>query len=148
MFEEIQDTDCAFVLDLLQHAVNDNVCSCASNPCTTEQSTRQYEHNGRPVEGAVNQVSTRESLELIRKTHLAQVIMNHTCSAPGQGPCQQCEQLMSGWWRWAQGGCTPVLPCQATECSDTGSQCARLASLLDSPSDPKTFQQTNYKTVW
>lgn len=43
MFEEIQDTDCAFVLDLLQHAVNDDVRSCAANPCTVEQSISQNE---------------------------------------------------------------------------------------------------------
>lgn len=36
--------------------------------------------------------------------------------------------------------CTLVLPCQATECSDTESQCAHLASLLDSPSDPKNIK--------
>lgn len=44
MFEKIQDADCAFVLDLLQHAVNDNVGSGAANPCTEEQSAKQYEH--------------------------------------------------------------------------------------------------------
>ena len=65
MFEKIQDADCAFVLDLLQHAVNDNVRSCAPNPCTEEQSTEQYEHNGRPIEGAVNQVSEYVTLALI-----------------------------------------------------------------------------------
>lgn len=47
MFEEIQDADCAFVFDLLQHAVNDNVRSCAANPCTEEQSAQQYEHTPR-----------------------------------------------------------------------------------------------------
>lgn len=42
MFEKIQDADCAFVLDLLQHAVNDNVCSGAPHACTEEQSDKQY----------------------------------------------------------------------------------------------------------
>lgn len=55
MFEKIQDADCAFVLDLLKHAVDDNVRSCAADSCTEEQSTKQYEHNGRPAEGAVKQ---------------------------------------------------------------------------------------------
>lgn len=41
VFEKIQDTDCAFVLDLLQHAVNDNVCSCAPHPCTGKQRARK-----------------------------------------------------------------------------------------------------------
>lgn len=45
MFEKIQNADCAFVLDLLQHAVNDNVRSRAANPCTEEQSQQQHEHN-------------------------------------------------------------------------------------------------------
>lgn len=76
--------------------------------------------------------------------HLAQELGNKycTCSAPGRGPCLQYEPLMSGWWRWGQGGCTLVLPCQATECSDTGPRCAHLASLLGSPSDPRTLEHT------
>lgn len=37
MFEEIQDADCAFVLDLLQHAVDDDVGSRAADPCTVER---------------------------------------------------------------------------------------------------------------
>ena len=31
MFEKGQGVDCAFILDLLQHAVNDYVCACAAN---------------------------------------------------------------------------------------------------------------------
>ncbi len=85
-----------------------------------------------------------ENLALISNIHLAQELGNKccTCSAPGRGPCLQCELLMSGWWRWGQGECTLVLPCQATECSDTGPRCAHLASPLGSPSDPRTREQT------
>lgn len=38
MFEEIQDADGAFVLDLLQHAVDDDVGPRATHPGTEEQS--------------------------------------------------------------------------------------------------------------
>lgn len=70
VFEEIQDADCAFVLDLLKHAVNDNICSCAPNACTVEQRERR-EHDGRPIEGAVNKVSNDERAALISNARLA-----------------------------------------------------------------------------
>lgn len=37
VFEEIQDADCAFVLHLLQHAVDHNVCSRAPDSSAEEQ---------------------------------------------------------------------------------------------------------------
>lgn len=45
MFEEIQDADGAFVLDLLQHAVDDDVGPRASHPGTEEQNGEQCERD-------------------------------------------------------------------------------------------------------
>ena len=43
VFEEPQDVNCALVLYLLQHAVNDNV-----RPCTTNTSTAERTHTHTP----------------------------------------------------------------------------------------------------
>ncbi|TNN84381.1 hypothetical protein EYF80_005374 [Liparis tanakae] len=62
----------------LGHAVNDDVCSRAPDPCTEEQSIEQHEHNGRLIKGGVNDAAPA----LTRSVHLAPEPGNTASSVP------------------------------------------------------------------
>lgn len=72
MLEKIQDADWALVLDLLQHAVDDDVGPCATHPGTEEQNVEQYERsheNNSPILSLNSLISGAPCVHVVPAVH-------------------------------------------------------------------------------
>lgn len=87
-------------------------------------------------------------LQMLAPRHKKEKDAGPTCSAPTQGPFLASGLPRISSRRSGPGGRTQEPPCQATECSDTGSQPVRSDDPWDCPSDPgrkaerEVFKQT------
>lgn len=114
VFEETQHIDWAFILQLLQHAVNHNVRSCPAHAGTEE--THRW-HVKQLVYCRLH--PWNQPVEAFARMCV------FTCSVRAWGPSLESVRRRTSWRRWAQVACIQGRPYPATECSDTAAPSSR-----------------------